>query len=667
MTEFVLEILDGDRAGEVFELGSEPLVFGRRQSNAIVLKDEKCSGRHAQVELQDGQWVLRDLESTNGTLMDGRKVEEVGLTANDIFQVGVTRVAFKEKGAPTPQPAEMTIKRVDQATLARTRRGGGVGLLLGLVVLLGGAAAYYFFFQGGTVGPSGNRPKKPLLVVGNLVDGGDLEGDEIFATVAGAPFTMASGRASFTGTGYLLAARGEGDDASGPTQTYGVTRTTADITVSAGNVMTATAYFETTGQAKAALRLRFFSTADGQSQVLFTGTVPTTFESYAEATLAAGVPEGCDRVALEFVALLPDDESTVSVDDVAIVSAPGNGAARGAVHKIQTSVGQRFTGCGGALWIDDGERPILRGVRPLSNDPVWQELSGQDLLGLSDVGLDLAVKDAGGHVAVEVKGGAADAGHDVMLRFAADVVGGGVLSRKGDAAFVNHGTKFDLADVDGLLLGYGAARMMVRLPAAGQVTGSVSDRTFELTLRGVRKFDVVYDFGKERDQARQLLDEARRFESEKSYKQMLDQLSELLDRYPHDDRKATEAAVMRNKIRDQLIAEIQGLDAELNEATYFGSLRGYRRIKGSIEKLIETYGRERVLQAKKVVAMQELVRNNIAAIEREQGAAAKAKLDVLAEVYGESKHKELASLIESYVAEYLPKEGAGTKKENDGR
>ena len=103
MTEFVLEILDGDRVGEIFELSAEPMTFGRRNGNTVVLNDEKCSGRHATIVQEDGQWVLRDLDSTNGTLLDGRRVDEVGLTANDIFQLGVTQVAFKEKGAPTPR------------------------------------------------------------------------------------------------------------------------------------------------------------------------------------------------------------------------------------------------------------------------------------------------------------------------------------------------------------------------------------------------------------------------------------------------------------------------------------------------------------------------------------------------------------------------------------
>ena len=85
MTEYVLEILDGDRAGEIVELATEPLTFGRRAGNDVVLGDEKVSGQHATLTLEDGQWVLRDLDSTNGTLMDGRRIQEVGLTANDIF------------------------------------------------------------------------------------------------------------------------------------------------------------------------------------------------------------------------------------------------------------------------------------------------------------------------------------------------------------------------------------------------------------------------------------------------------------------------------------------------------------------------------------------------------------------------------------------------------
>ena len=38
--------------------------------------------------LEGEQWVLKDLGSTNGTLLEGRAVTEIGLTANDIFQLG---------------------------------------------------------------------------------------------------------------------------------------------------------------------------------------------------------------------------------------------------------------------------------------------------------------------------------------------------------------------------------------------------------------------------------------------------------------------------------------------------------------------------------------------------------------------------------------------------
>ena len=130
MTEFVLEVLDGDLAGEIISLRSGSLSVGRRKDNDLVLPDEKVSGQHAVIVLEEGQWVLRDLESTNGTLMEGRRIQEVGLTADDIIQIGRTRVAFKEEGAPTPTGAGPMVRTVDSATLARTKRRGGTTTLL---------------------------------------------------------------------------------------------------------------------------------------------------------------------------------------------------------------------------------------------------------------------------------------------------------------------------------------------------------------------------------------------------------------------------------------------------------------------------------------------------------------------------------------------------------
>ncbi|MHC4852244.1 MAG: FHA domain-containing protein, partial [Planctomycetota bacterium] len=131
MTDYVLEILDGDSAGDIFELTGATTSIGRRSSNDIVLNDEKVSGRHAEVVQEEDHFLLKDLGSTNGTLMDGRPITEVVLSPNDIVRVGRLRVAFKEKGAPTPGGEDMRVRRVDAETLAKTRRrGAGIGLLL---------------------------------------------------------------------------------------------------------------------------------------------------------------------------------------------------------------------------------------------------------------------------------------------------------------------------------------------------------------------------------------------------------------------------------------------------------------------------------------------------------------------------------------------------------
>ncbi|MBQ9873966.1 MAG: sigma 54-interacting transcriptional regulator [Thermoguttaceae bacterium] len=52
-----------------------PTTIGRAIENAVTLDDERCSRFHATIELRDGKWTLFDLNSRNGTLVDGVRVE----------------------------------------------------------------------------------------------------------------------------------------------------------------------------------------------------------------------------------------------------------------------------------------------------------------------------------------------------------------------------------------------------------------------------------------------------------------------------------------------------------------------------------------------------------------------------------------------------------------
>jgi pSer/pThr/pTyr-binding forkhead associated (FHA) protein len=69
----------------------EGLQIGRTDGN-IIIDDPKASGRHAQIELDGkGQLILQDLGSSNGLLINGRRVKRIALLPGVSFEIGRTR------------------------------------------------------------------------------------------------------------------------------------------------------------------------------------------------------------------------------------------------------------------------------------------------------------------------------------------------------------------------------------------------------------------------------------------------------------------------------------------------------------------------------------------------------------------------------------------------
>jgi DNA-binding NtrC family response regulator len=87
--------------GPTFELG-EFFTIGRDSSSHLVLNDSFVSARHARIERKNGGFVLRDLHSRNGTYLNGSRVSEAFLTANDRLRFGESVFIFAE--SPTDQP-----------------------------------------------------------------------------------------------------------------------------------------------------------------------------------------------------------------------------------------------------------------------------------------------------------------------------------------------------------------------------------------------------------------------------------------------------------------------------------------------------------------------------------------------------------------------------------
>lgn len=76
-------------------LGNEPLAIGRDPQNDIVLDDRRVSRKHAEVRLRLGRYTLYDLQSTNGTYVNGRRVAEIVLSDGDRIAVGGTELQFQ--------------------------------------------------------------------------------------------------------------------------------------------------------------------------------------------------------------------------------------------------------------------------------------------------------------------------------------------------------------------------------------------------------------------------------------------------------------------------------------------------------------------------------------------------------------------------------------------
>ncbi len=70
----VLVVTAGALKGASLDLAQQQITLGRANDATLVLNDDYASSRHARIFPQDGQWIVEDLGSTNGTYLDRQKV-----------------------------------------------------------------------------------------------------------------------------------------------------------------------------------------------------------------------------------------------------------------------------------------------------------------------------------------------------------------------------------------------------------------------------------------------------------------------------------------------------------------------------------------------------------------------------------------------------------------
>ncbi len=94
MIKEIVVVLTGNLEGREFEAHSR-LTIGRSAENHLHLADNLSSRFHAEIVEEDGGFKVRDLESRNGTMVNGELIKEKVLSHDDEIQIGDTRMRFR--------------------------------------------------------------------------------------------------------------------------------------------------------------------------------------------------------------------------------------------------------------------------------------------------------------------------------------------------------------------------------------------------------------------------------------------------------------------------------------------------------------------------------------------------------------------------------------------
>src|SRR2546425_2300320 len=94
MKNITLQVLDGIDKGRVSRELPIPVTIGREEGNGLRLNDERVSRFHAKVQTEDGDVILTDLDSTNGTRVNGTAIQIRRLRTGDQVSIGRSMLLF---------------------------------------------------------------------------------------------------------------------------------------------------------------------------------------------------------------------------------------------------------------------------------------------------------------------------------------------------------------------------------------------------------------------------------------------------------------------------------------------------------------------------------------------------------------------------------------------
>jgi len=125
-----LVLLSAGLTGRIHELNVAKTTVGRVEDNMFQIAEPSVSSHHCEIELRGKDVVVKDLNSTNGTFINGEKVTERVLKLGEVLRLGQVEMRLEPEGATAGPPAPATapapapapgVKKGVETTMVMTR------------------------------------------------------------------------------------------------------------------------------------------------------------------------------------------------------------------------------------------------------------------------------------------------------------------------------------------------------------------------------------------------------------------------------------------------------------------------------------------------------------------------------------------------------------------
>jgi len=156
-----LVLLSAGLTGRTHELNVAKTTVGRVEDNTFQIAEPSVSSHHCEIELRGSEVVVKDLNSTNGTFVNGEKITERALKPGEVLRLGQVEMRLEAAGAAGGAPAPATKKPVE--TTMGMQRG------VSLNELEKGTRASGFDTKGTGFSKKENKANKIFIIIGLVV------------------------------------------------------------------------------------------------------------------------------------------------------------------------------------------------------------------------------------------------------------------------------------------------------------------------------------------------------------------------------------------------------------------------------------------------------------------------------------------------------------------